>query len=228
MQARRQPNRFAALPDDETLSETVAALRERGFDTQVVDDLEAAREAVLARIPHGSSVMTNPSVTLEETGIAAAIDEGGAYDSSRMRIGALDRATQLGEIKTLFIQPDFSLGSVQAVTREGTLVIASALGSQLAAYAWGAANVIFVAGAQKLVADVDAARRADLQAQPPARDRPDARRLRAGEPRRQDPRDARGRPRPHPRGPHPRSRRGPRPWAALNGRRRTHPSRALC
>jgi hypothetical protein len=151
-------NRFAALPDDETLSETVAALRERGFDTQVVDDLDAAREAVLARIPHGASVMTNPSVTLEETGIAAAIDEGGPYDSSRMRIGALDRATQLKEIKALFIQPDFSLGSVQAVTRDGTLVIASALGSQLAAYAWGAANVIFVAGAQKLVADVDDAR----------------------------------------------------------------------
>ena len=28
-----------------------------------MDDLDAAREAVLARIPHGSSVMTNTSVT---------------------------------------------------------------------------------------------------------------------------------------------------------------------
>ena len=158
MQARTDsPNRFAALPDDETLSETVAALRERGFDTQVVDDLEAAREAVLARIPHGSSVMTNPSVTLEETGIAAAIDEGGAYDSSRMRIGRSTARPSWGRSRRSS-PPDFSLGSVQAVTREGTLVIASALGSQLAAYAWGAANVIFVAGAQKLVADVDAAR----------------------------------------------------------------------
>jgi hypothetical protein len=31
------------------------------------------------------------------------------------------------------------------------------LGSQLASYAWGAANVIFVVGAQKLVSDLDAA-----------------------------------------------------------------------
>src|SRR4029077_7222667 len=42
------------------------------------------------------------------------------------------------------------LGSVHAITRDGTLVIASASGSQLASYAWGAASVIFVAAAQKL------------------------------------------------------------------------------
>ncbi len=40
---------------------------------------------------------------------------------------------------------------------DGTLVIASASGSQLASYAWGAAHVIFVAGAQKLVPTLQAA-----------------------------------------------------------------------
>jgi len=44
-----------------------------------------------------------------------------------------------------------------AVTAGGTLVIASASGSQLASCAWGAANVIFVAGAQKLVPTLAAA-----------------------------------------------------------------------
>ena len=48
-------------------------------------------------------------------------------------------------------------GSVHAVTRDGTLVIASASGSQLASYAWGAANVILVVGAQKLVPTLQAA-----------------------------------------------------------------------
>jgi hypothetical protein len=46
---------------------------------------------------------------------------------------------------------------VHAVTREGTLVIASASGSQLSAYSWGAANVILVVGAQKLVPTLPAA-----------------------------------------------------------------------
>ena len=55
-------------------------------------------------------------------------------------------------------QPDYALGSVHAVTADGTLVIASASGSQLASYAWGAANVIFVVGAQKLVPSLEAAR----------------------------------------------------------------------
>jgi hypothetical protein len=60
--------RFTTLPDDATLSATVVALEEHGFSVEVVDDLDAARRAALARIPHGSSVMTNTSVTLQETG----------------------------------------------------------------------------------------------------------------------------------------------------------------
>ena len=104
--------RFTALPDEETLAATVIALEEHGSSVEVVDDLDAARDAVLARIPEGSSVMTNTSVTLEMTGTAAAIDGGGPYESARN-----------------------------------------------ASYAWGAANVIFVVGAQKLVPDLDAARR---------------------------------------------------------------------
>jgi hypothetical protein len=151
-------DRFTTLPDDETLEATVVQLEEHGFSVDVVDDLDAARDAVLARIPAGSTVMTNTSVTLEETGIAAAINEGGPYDSARNRMMALDYATQLSEMKAVAGQPDYALGSVHAVTGEGTLVIASASGSQLASYTWGAANVIFVIGAQKLVPTPEAAR----------------------------------------------------------------------
>jgi hypothetical protein len=151
-------DRFTELPDEETLSATVVALEEHGFSVEVVDDLEAAREVVLARIPGGSSVMTNTSVTLEETGIAEAINNGGPYESMRNKLMELDFATQLQEMKAIGGQPDFSLGSVHAVTRDGVLVAASASGSQLASYAWGAINVIFVVGAQKLVPTLEAAR----------------------------------------------------------------------
>jgi hypothetical protein len=150
-------DRFTTLPDDQTLSATVVALEEHGYSVEVVDDLDAARQTVLARIPDGSSVMTNTSVTLEETGIAEAINNGGPYESMRNKLMALDFATQLQDMKAIGGQPDYSLGSVHAVTLEGTLVIASASGSQLASYAWGAANVIFVVGAQKLVPTLAAA-----------------------------------------------------------------------
>jgi hypothetical protein len=150
--------RFTDLADEETLAATVVALEAHGFSVELVDNVEAAREAVLARIPAGASVMTNTSVTLQETGIADAIDDGGPYKSARNKMMALDYATQLQEMKAAAGQPEFALGSVHAITRDGALVIASASGSQLASYAWGAANVIFVVGAQKLVPDAEAAR----------------------------------------------------------------------
>jgi LUD domain len=158
MTATDASERFTALPDDGKLAETAVALEEHGFSVDIVDDLEAARDAVLARIPEGSSVMTNTSVTLAETGIANAIDDGRAYKSARNKMLALDHATQYQEMKAIAGQPDYALGSVHAVTRDGALMIASASGSQLASYAWGAANVIFVVGAQKLVPDAEAGR----------------------------------------------------------------------
>ena len=152
------PDRFTTLPDEQALASTVTELEEHGFSVEVVDDLDAAREAVLARIPHGSSVMTNTSVTLQETGIADAVNNNGPYESARNKMFALDFATQAQQMKVIGGQPDYALGSVHAITRDGALVIASASGSQLASYAWGAANVIFVVGAQKLVPTLDAAR----------------------------------------------------------------------
>jgi len=151
------PDRFTTLPDEHTLQATVVALEEHGFSVEVTGDLDAARQAVLARIPEGSSVMTNTSVTLAETGIADAINDGGGrWESARNRMLALDFATQAQDMKAIGGQPDYALGSVHAVTADGTLVIASASGSQLASYAWGAANVIFVVGAQKLVPTLEA------------------------------------------------------------------------
>ena len=157
MSTTTTPDRFTMLPDEQTLASAVTALEEHGFSVEVVDDLDAAREAVLARIPDGVTVMTNTSVTLQETGIADAINDGVRYDSARNRMLALDFATQAQEMKAIGGQPDYALGSVHAVTRDGTLVIASASGGQLASYAWGAANVILVIGAQKLVPTLEAA-----------------------------------------------------------------------
>ncbi|HEX6351100.1 MAG TPA: LUD domain-containing protein [Candidatus Dormibacteraeota bacterium] len=153
------------------LSATVVALEEHGFSVEVVDDLDAARQAVLARIPEGSSVMTNTSVTLAEAGIADAINDGaGRWESARNKMFALDFATQGQEMKAISGQPDYALGSVHAVTRDGTLVIASASGSQLASYAWGGANVIFVVGTQKLVPTLEAAHRRIYQHSLPLED----------------------------------------------------------
>src|SRR3954464_12596860 len=80
-------DRFTALPEEHALQATVVALEEHGFSVEIVDDLDTAHEAVLARSPQGSSVMTNASMTLIETGIADAInDPDGPWDSARNRM----------------------------------------------------------------------------------------------------------------------------------------------
>ena len=99
MSTTQTPDRFTTLPDEQTLAATVVALEEHGFSVEVVDDLDAARDAVLARIPEGSSVMTNTSVTLAETGLADAINDGGGrYESARNKMFALDFATEAQQI----------------------------------------------------------------------------------------------------------------------------------
>ena len=197
------PDRFTTLPDEVALNATVVALEEHGFSVEVVSDIDAARQAVLARIPAGSSVMTNASVTLEQTGIADAInDAGGRWESARNRMFALDFATQAQQMKAIGGQPDYALGSVHAITRDGTLVIASASGSQLASYAWGAAKVIFLVGAHKLVPTLAAAHERIYTHSLPLEDAR-AGRLRAAQPGREDPGDPHRTARPHPRRPHP-------------------------
>ena len=49
---------------------------------------------------------------------------------------------------------EYFIGSVQAIAETGEIVIASASDSQISAYAFGAKNVILVAGTQKICADL--------------------------------------------------------------------------
>ena len=63
--------------------------------------------------------------------------------------------SQVKEVHRLEAVPDWAIGSVHAVTEDGRLMIASRTGSQMAAYVYGAFNVLWVIGAQKIVKDID-------------------------------------------------------------------------
>jgi LUD domain len=134
-----------------------SALRAHNIEAVVVETGAAARQVVLGLIPEGAEVHSGKSKTLEDTGLYADLMESGRYDAVRPRMSAMDRATQGREIRKLSAAPDFMLGSVAAITADGTLVAASATGSQLGAYAAGAGRLILVVGSQKLVPDLDAA-----------------------------------------------------------------------
>lgn len=58
-------------------------------------------------------------------------------------------------MRKLAASPDYVVGSVHAITEQGQVLVAAGGGSQLASYVYGAGKVVWVAGAQKIVADLD-------------------------------------------------------------------------
>jgi hypothetical protein len=151
--------RFADPAPAHRLEQAAAALRSHGFTVEILDDVAAARTRVNDLIPEGASVFTGASETLRLSGIDDDINTSGRYDSVKQRGRGLDRVTQLHEIWRLMSTPEVIVGSVNAVTETGSLVVASASGSQLPGYAGGAARAIWIVGAQKVVPDLPAALR---------------------------------------------------------------------
>ena len=143
----------------ERLERVAAALTAGNFAAEILDDAAAARARIKDLIPEGASVFTGASETLRLSGIEEDISKSGRYDDIRSRGQTMDRATQLGEIWRLMSTPDVIVGSVAAVTETGSLVIASASGSQLPGYAGGSLRAIWVVGAQKVVPDLATALR---------------------------------------------------------------------
>ncbi len=147
--------KWDTLASDESLEKTIAALKENGIESIIVDSKEQAKEKVLEFIPKKSEVMTMTSITLETVGLTDALNESGEYDSVKQKLMKLDRNTQAREMRKIGAAPEYAVGSVHAVTEDGKVVIASNTGSQLPAYVYGSAHVIWVVGTQKIVKNLD-------------------------------------------------------------------------
>lgn len=148
---------FSIPSDTARLERASAALRENGYIVHVVDTVAEARDLVGTLLPTDQTIFTAASETLRIAGITADVDESGKYQS--IRASAPTDDSDLYARVRLGANPDVVLGSVHAITEEGTLVVGSATGSQFAPYASGARRVIWVVGSQKIVTDLDAALR---------------------------------------------------------------------
>jgi hypothetical protein len=146
---------FSRVASKEQIRDVAAALERNGITCTVVDSAEEARKAVRSILPVGAEVYNNTSRTLEAIGIAEDIERSGQYQPLRPRLYQMDREMQVREMRQLSASPDWVVGSVHALTDEGSLLIASASGSQLGPIASGAGHVILVVGAQKIVPDIN-------------------------------------------------------------------------
>jgi LUD domain len=145
---------FAGLASAERIATAAAALQRNGIDSHVAGSGAEARRLVSSLLPDGAEVYNNTSQTLEAIGVADDIERSGRYQPLRLRLYRMDREMQRREMRTLSASPEYVVGSVHALTEAGSLLIASASGSQLGPLVSGAGHVILVVGAQKIVSDV--------------------------------------------------------------------------
>jgi hypothetical protein len=142
------------VADDARVTRTATALGENGITVFRATDAAEARRIVLGLIPEGADVFHGASQSLDASGITEAIEQSGRYEALRSRIRVMDRETEADDLRRLSAAPDVMLGSVHAVTEDGSLLTASMGGGQLGPYVSGAGRVILVVGTQKIVADL--------------------------------------------------------------------------
>ena len=153
--SREAEAEFSRVASAEKIRAVAAALELNGITGTVVGSGEEARKAVRSILPTGAEVYNNTSRTLEVIGVAEDIERSGEYQPLRPRLYQMDREMQGREMRQLSASPDWVVGSAHALTEDGSLLIASASGSQLGPIASGAGHVILVVGAQKIVRDWD-------------------------------------------------------------------------
>ena len=146
---------FSKLASDAQVEKTATALRARGINVIIAQNSAEAKAAVLGLLPKDQEIFTGSSATVDTLGISAEVDAN--YNSLRVKMSKMDYATQGSEMMKMGATPAVMIGSVHAVTEEGSIVVASATGSQLAGYASGAAQVIWVIGSQKIVPTLEKA-----------------------------------------------------------------------
>ncbi len=139
------------------LGETVVgALNKRGYRAFYCDSKEEARAKVLEIVPQGVSVGIPGTVTVLELGLMEALSARG----NRVVEHTLSVFSDPGErARRLLEERDaqFYIAGCNALTYDGVLVNIDGTGNRVAQMAWSTVPILYVAGVNKVVRDVEAA-----------------------------------------------------------------------
>jgi hypothetical protein len=142
---------FVTIAGPEAIEKTVGALRSRGIAAEVLSTRGEALARLQAIIPAGATVMTGASVTLREIGFEQLLlSKAHPWRNLKDEILAEKDPQRQSRLRRQAALADCFIGSVHAVAQSGQIVVASATGSQLAAYVYASPHVIWVVGAQKI------------------------------------------------------------------------------
>jgi hypothetical protein len=154
---RSASTKYSQAASDARIQKVASALGANGFKVEIVNDLGELRDEVIKLIPEKTEVFTATSRTLDAAGLTEELNSD-KYISVRDKFMPLyGQPDKQNEMKRIGSASDYTIGSVHAITEDGQVMIASASGSQLPNYVYGAQNFIWAVGSQKLVRDLDEA-----------------------------------------------------------------------
>lgn len=142
---------YAQLANDNSIIKAAISLKDRDANVYLAADSREAKQLIAKILPKGAEVMNMTSETLRSLKVDKQIEESGKYKSIRKKFTSLDPKKDKLEMTRLGAAHEWVIGSVHALSEDGGLLIASATGSQLPAYSYGAQNVLWVIGSQKIV-----------------------------------------------------------------------------
>lgn len=133
-------------------STIIKNLEKRQMEGYYCPDSASAVQKALELMPKGSSIGWGGSMTLTETGLMDALRADDSY-----RLIDRDTAKTPEEQRRLYGDiccSDFFLMSTNAITLDGELINIDGRGNRVAFLCYGPANVIILAGMNKLAPDV--------------------------------------------------------------------------
>lgn len=147
---------------EQQAKKVIANFQRRNINAQYVPSREEALSIILGMIPQGVTVGWGDSVTLHQVGVFSELKRRKSneifdpFERDAEGYLVLTEEQRL-EIMRKAMTADVFLTGTNAITLDGKLVNTDARGNRVAAMVFGPKKSIFVAGANKIVRDVEEA-----------------------------------------------------------------------
>ncbi len=146
---------------EQCASRVVDNLKKNKMNAQYVSSRQEALSAILDMIPAEAVVGRGDSVTLDQVGVTGELmkrNQNRIIDPFEKNAdGSFPRVEQRRKVQREALLSDVFLTGTNAVTLDGKLVSTDGAGNRVAAMIFGPKKVIVVAGANKIVKDVNEA-----------------------------------------------------------------------
>jgi len=137
------------------IQELIEKLNQNNISAFYVENKSQALEKVMSMIPEGAVVGFGDSLTLRQTGVVEALENGDYTFLNPWRSGI--SVEENIELKKRALTSDVFVTGTNALTLDGKIVNVDGHGNRVAAMLFGPSKVIIVVGVNKIVRDLDEA-----------------------------------------------------------------------